>query len=143
MLKRVCVCVCVYVCVCMYLPEHTVGDIGPLLGVLGQLAGNQLQHNAELGIVGGVGVGEGAVLGVELLGLVALVDEPVGVGVCEFVSTEICMYMHQSKKKKTGHQHTHTHTHTDTQTQTRTRSYPRRHPQSSRVRRPSHRQWAR
>lgn len=55
--------------------DHAGSQLGPLGGVVGQLAGDQAKHDLELSIGGGVGIGQGLVLGVLLLGLDTLVDE--------------------------------------------------------------------
>mmetsp|Transcript_39319 Transcript_39319/g.70433 ORF Transcript_39319/g.70433 Transcript_39319/m.70433 type:complete len:422 (+) Transcript_39319:272-1537(+) len=52
-----------------------VGHLGPLAGDLGQGLLDDLEHDLELGVVGGVRVGHGAVLLEQILSLAALVDQ--------------------------------------------------------------------
>mmetsp|Transcript_6425 Transcript_6425/g.8428 ORF Transcript_6425/g.8428 Transcript_6425/m.8428 type:complete len:449 (-) Transcript_6425:20-1366(-) len=52
------------------------GDLVPLIGLAGlQETLDDAEHNLELGVVGGVGVGESSVLEELVLGLLSLVDE--------------------------------------------------------------------
>ena len=60
-------------------PHQLLGHASPLGAVRGEAITDEAQHDLELQVVGGGGVGEGAVLGVGLFGLDSLVDEQGGV----------------------------------------------------------------
>lgn len=55
--------------------DHALGKAGPLGGVLGELTADDGKDDLELGVIGRVRVGKGAISGVLLLSLDTLVDE--------------------------------------------------------------------
>ena len=55
--------------------NHACSKLGPFGGLLGQLTGQEGKDNLELSVVGGLRVGKGLALGVDLLGFDTLVDE--------------------------------------------------------------------
>ena len=52
--------------------DNLLGHLGPLGGVLGEAVADQAEHDLELRVLGGVGVGQGSILGKGGLGLDSL-----------------------------------------------------------------------